>query len=79
MRRDFWLAFVISVLIGVLISLASVRDNSYLPSFLELVRNLGLSYGSAVFILNGLLSLFPRRKDLYGWLFVPIVGSAFYA
>ena len=79
MLRDFCLAFINSVLIGVLISLVSVSDNSYLPSLLELVRNLGLSYSPAVLIRHGLLSLFPRGKALYGWLFVPIVGSAFYA
>jgi hypothetical protein len=71
--------YLAAVLAATLVSLASVSDNSYLPSFLALVRNLGLSYGSAVLILHGLLNLFSRGKGFYGWLFVPIVGSAFYA
>jgi len=79
MLRDLQLAFITSLLIGALISLASVSDNSYVQSLLELVMNLGVSYGSSVLILHGLLSRFPTGKGLYRWLFVPIVGSAFYA
>jgi hypothetical protein len=40
--------------------------------------NLGASYGSSVLILYSLLSRFRTGKGLYGWLFVPTVGSAFY-
>ena len=79
MLRDLWLALITSVLIGALISLASVSDNSYVESFLELVMNLSASYASSVLILHGLLSRFRTGKGLYRWLFVPIVGSAFYA
>ena len=79
MLRDLWLALITSVLIGALVSLASVSDNSYVESFLELVMNLSASYGSSVLILHRLLSRFRTGKGLYRWLFVPIVGSAFYA
>ena len=77
--RDFWLAFTTSILIGAMISLASLSDNSGARRFLGLVMNLGASYGSSVLILHGLLSRFRTGKCRYGWLFVPIVGSTFYA
>ena len=45
MLRGLWLAFITSVLIGTLVSLASVSDSSYVRSFLELAMNLAQAMG----------------------------------